>query len=88
MKSINESKEYFKNLAEEYRQEEKKLTEIIARRRKELKNLSGAKLHIANRELLCFYEMRREVQSTAETLENYYDNKADSRIYHKKSALI
>lgn len=75
-------------LAKTYREDEARLTRQIDALREKSKGLNGAKKHTANRNLCCLYEMRREVRNTAEILENYYNNKSQNRIYHKKTPQI
>jgi len=67
----------------EYRREEAKLTGQIDRFLPIAKSLSGDSKREAYRRLACLYEMRRDVRLTAQTLENYYQNKTERRIYHK-----
>ena len=74
-----------KELSKEYLVEEQKLTKQIEALRERSKHLKGADRHKANRHLMCLYEMRREVHNTADILANYYENKAQGRIYHKKT---
>ncbi len=74
-----------KELSEEYLVEEQKLTKQIETLRERSKGYKGANRHKANRHLMCLYEMRREVHNTADILANYYENKAQGRIYHKKT---
>lgn len=73
-------------LAKTYREDEMRLTRQIDTLREKSKKLTGAKKHTANRNLCCLYEMRRDVRNTAEILENYYNNKSQNRIYHKKTS--
>lgn len=73
-----------KELSEEYILDEERLTNQIERLRKKSAGYKGADKHTANRQLMCLYEMRREVHNTAEILANYYENKSAKRIYHKK----
>lgn len=75
-------------MAKTYREDEARLTRQIERLRESSKNLCGAKKHTANRNLCCLYEMRRDVRNIAETLENYYTDKSENRIYHKKTQQI
>ncbi len=70
-------------LSSEYRREEAKLTGQIDRFLPIAKALTGDSKREAYRRLACLYEMRRDVRLTAQTLENYYQNKAERRIYHK-----
>ena len=70
-------------LSREYRAEEAKLTGQIDRFLPVAKSLTGDSRREAYRRLACLYEMRRDVRLTAQTLENYYRNKAEHRIYHK-----
>lgn len=70
-------------LSREYRCEEAKLTGQIDRFLPVAKSLTGDSRREAYRRLACLYEMRREVRLTAQTLENYYQNKTDRRVYHK-----
>lgn len=77
-----------KELAKTYREDEERLTRQIDALREKSKNLTGAKKHTANRNLCCLYEMRRDVRNIAEILENYYSNKSQNRIYHKKTPQI
>ncbi|MGN0519771.1 MAG: hypothetical protein ACI4LB_03440 [Candidatus Fimenecus sp.] len=70
-------------LSREYRAEEVKLTGQIDRFLPVAKSLTGDSRREAYRRLACLYEMRREVRLTAQTLENYYQNKAEHRVYHK-----
>ncbi len=74
-----------KDLAKTYREDEARLTRQIEALRERSKALTGTKKHTANRNLCCLYEMRRDVRNTAEILENYYTNKSQNRIYHKKT---
>lgn len=74
-----------KELAKTYREDEQRLTRQIDALREDSKGLTGAKKHTANRNLCCLYEMRRDVRNIAEILENYYENKSQNRIYHKKT---
>ncbi len=67
----------------EYRREETKLTGQIDRFLPVAKSLTGDSKREAYRRLACLYEMRRDVRLTAQTLENYYQNKAEHRVYHK-----
>ncbi len=73
-------------LAEEYLLEEQKLTRQINAWRERASRLSGDKRRTANRNLICLYEMRREVSCTADKLLHYYDKSA-KRLYHKKSII-
>lgn len=75
-------------LAKTYREDEKRLEQQIAALRERSKNYTGAQKHNANRHLLCLYEMKREVVNTAKTLENYYTDKSQTRLYHKKSDIL
>lgn len=75
-------------LAKTYREDEKRLEKQIAALRERAKNLKGAQKHTANRNLLCLYEMKREAVNTAKILENYYGEKSQTRIYHKKSDIL
>ena len=75
-------------LAKAYREDEKRLEKQIAALRESSKNYTGAQKHNANRNLLCLYEMKREVANTAKTLENYYTEKSQTRLYHKKSDIL
>lgn len=84
-KSTNTS---LKELAKAYREDEIRLNKQIDTLRENAKKLTGAKKHTANRNLCCLYEMRRDVRNTAEILENYYSNRSQNRIYHKKIAQI
>ena len=77
-----------KELAKTYREDEERLTRQIDALREKTKALTGAKKHTANRNLCCLYEMRRDVKNIAEILENYYSNKSQNRIYHKKTSQI
>ena len=70
-------------LSREYRAEEIKLTGQIDRFLPVAKAMTGDSRREAYRRLACLYEMRRDVRLTAQTLENYYRNKAEHRIYHK-----
>ncbi len=70
-------------LSSEYRREEAKLTGQIDRFLPIAKALTGDSKREAYRRLACLYEMRRDVRLTAQTLENYYQNKAERRVYHK-----
>lgn len=70
-------------LSKEYRKEEEKLTRQIDCFLPHAKSLSGEQRHEAYRRLACLYEMRRDVRMTARLLENYYAEKASSRIYRK-----
>ena len=70
-------------LSREYRAQEAKLTGQIDRFLAVAKSLTGDSRREAYRRLACLYEMRRDVRLTAQTLENYYQNKAEHRIYHK-----
>ncbi|MGN0571037.1 MAG: hypothetical protein ACI4K9_02520 [Candidatus Fimenecus sp.] len=70
-------------LSREYRAEELKLTGQIDRFLPVAKSLTGDNRREAYRRLACLYEMRREVRLTAQTLENYYQNKTERRVYHK-----
>ena len=74
-----------KELALEYFKEEEKLDRQIAAQRKVLKDSVGIARYSANRRLMCLYEIRREVHSTAVLLDTYYEKRSDGRIYHKKS---
>lgn len=74
-----------KDLAKIYRKDEELLTKQIDVLRENAKKLTGAKKHTANRNLCCLYEMRRDVRNTALILENYYGDKSQNRIYHKKT---
>ena len=73
-----------KELSKQYYNDVEMLTEQIDRLREEAKHYSGAKLHTANRHLVCLYEMRRDARMTAETLEHYYDEVPSGRIYHPR----
>ena len=73
-----------KELSKQYYADVEMLTEQIDRLRENTKRLSGAKLHTANRHLVCLREMRRDARMTAETLEHYYDGKPDGRQYHRR----
>ncbi len=75
-------------LAKTYREDEKRLEKQIAALRERSKSYKGAQKHTANRNLLCLYEMKREVANTAKTLENYYGEKSATRLYHKKSDIL
>ena len=77
-----------KELAKAYREDEKRLEKQIAALRESSKNYTGAQKHNANRHLLCLYEMKREVANTAKTLENYYTEKSQTSLYHKKSDIL
>lgn len=70
-------------LSREYRSEEKKLTGQIDRFLPVAKTMTGDSRREAYRRLACLYEMRRDVRLTAQTLENYYQNKSAHRVYHK-----
>lgn len=70
-------------LSREYRAEESKLTGQIDRFLPVAKAMTGDSRREAYRRLACLYEMRREVRLTAQTLENYYQNTAKHRVYHK-----
>lgn len=70
-------------LSQEYVQEEQKLTRQIDSFLPYAKSLSGDARREAYRRLACLYEMRRDVRMTAQTLANYYENKAQSRVYRK-----
>lgn len=72
-----------KELSSQYYEQEALLTKQIDNLREKSKKYKGADRHTANRHLCCLYEMRREVHNTAEILENYYQDKASKRIYHK-----
>ena len=73
-----------KELSKQYYDDVEMLTEQINRLREEAKYLHGAKLHTANRRLLCLYEMRRDAKMTAETLYHYYDETPPRKIYHSR----
>lgn len=70
-------------LSKEYRLEETKLTRQIDGFLPVAKAMTGDSRREAYRRLACLYEMRREVRLTAQTLENYYQNKSPRRVYHK-----
>jgi hypothetical protein len=74
-----------KELACEYFREEEKLDRQITAQREALRRSVGVARYEANRRLMCLYEMRREVHSTAVLLDTYYDKRYDGRIYHKKT---
>ena len=74
-----------KELAGQYFSEEEKLDRQIAAQRQRLKESAGIARYQANRRLLCLYEIRREVHSTAVLLDTYYEKRCDGRIYHKKT---
>ena len=73
-----------KELSKQYYDDVEMLTELIEKHRERTKNFTGAKLHNANRYLVCLYEMRREARITAETLEHYYDEVSPGKIYHPR----
>lgn len=70
-------------LSREYRAEERKLTRQIDGFLPVAKAMTGDCRREAYRRLACLYEMRRDVRLTAQTLENYYQNKSEHRVYHK-----
>lgn len=74
-----------KELAVQYFSEEEKLDRQIAAQRQRLNESAGIARYQANRRLLCLYEIRREVHSTAVLLDTYYEKRCDGRIYHKKT---
>ncbi len=73
-----------KELSKQYYDDVENLTEQINRLNEAAKYLSGAKLHTANRHLVCLREMRRDARLTAETLEHYYDRSAVQKYYHRR----
>lgn len=73
-----------KELSKQYYNDVEMLTEQIKELREETKHLHGAKLHNANRHLVCLYEMRRDARITADTLYHYYDKTASGKIYHPR----
>lgn len=73
-------------LAEEYLLEEQKLNRQIKAWREKAAQLSGDRRRTANRNLICLYEMRREVSCTADKLMHYYDTDG-KKLYHSRSTL-
>ena len=71
-------------LAEEYKLEEQKLTAQIKAWRERASRLSGDKRRTANRNLICLYEMRRDVSCIADKLEHYYDNCETKKFYTRR----
>ena len=73
-----------RELSLQYYDDVERLTGQIKEMRERAKHLSGAKLHTANRHLVCLYEMRRDARMTAETLYHYYDETPSKRQYHRR----
>ena len=73
-----------KELSKQYYEDVETLTGLINDLKEKSKNYSGAKKHTANRQLFCLYEMRRDARLTAQTLETYYDDVSQKKIYHRR----
>lgn len=70
-------------LGEEYirtADELKKRIKVVSR---EIKGLDGIRAYEANRTIQILKDMEMESRTTGLHLSNYYDNKVNSRVYHR-----